>query len=99
MVQFVLDYSCWERFRPVSGTLFQCTDIVTEITRFWLFLGNYWLELLAVFCVCNVLFFANRKWASETWQFPNKVSQKFFKLHLLHSGNTYEKHVISLGTF
>ena len=35
----------------VSETLFQCSEIVSKITRFWLFLGNHYSESLAVFCV------------------------------------------------
>ena len=75
MVLSVLGYSYQERFRPVLGTLFQRSENVAKITRFRLFLSNYWLESLAVFCVCNVILYTNRKKASETWQVPNKVSQ------------------------
>ena len=56
-------------------------------TCFRLFLSNQCSESLAVFCVSNMTLFTNRKQASKTWQVPNRVSQKVFRLHFLHYRN------------
>ena len=79
--------------------LLQGSRNVAKIMHFRLFLDNHWLESLAVFCVCNVILYNNRKKASETWQVPNKVSQKNSQVTPFTFWEQCEKYVFSLATF